>query len=90
LPVRICVIAELIALCAPTCVSRIAFPGRTPSLKSSLPCLHFSQAYSHSFLIARRIVDFEVAMGVRRESGSGRGSAFALAFGSALAAAFVA
>ena len=33
MPVRICVITELIAPWMPMCVSRIAFPGLTPSLK---------------------------------------------------------
>jgi hypothetical protein len=39
LPVRICVITELIALCVSLCSLSVFFPGRTPSLKSSLPCL---------------------------------------------------
>jgi hypothetical protein len=51
LPVRICVTTELIALCASLCILRVSFPGRTPSLKSSLPCLAFSQNNSHSSLI---------------------------------------
>ena len=74
--VRICVMTELIALCVSMYILRIAFPGRTPSLKSSLPCLATSQDSSHSSLIAWRIMDL-VAIRTCRESGSGGGSAFA-------------
>ena len=81
LPVRVCVMTELIALCVPMCVLRSPFPGRTPSLKSSLPCLAFFHDTSHSSFIFWLIVAFVVAVKVRSDSGSGCGSAFACAFG---------
>jgi len=80
LPVRICVITELIALCVPLCVVSDPFLGRTLSLKSSLPCLAFSQDTSYSSLIVCRMVDFVVAVKVRSDSGSGCGSGFVCAF----------
>ena len=90
LPVRICVMAELIALYMPMCVSSIAFPGLTSSLKSSLPCLAFSQAVSHSSLINRRMIDLVVAVSVRRESASGGRSVLAPVLGLLPVAAFAA
>lgn len=72
-PVRICVIAELIALCVLACRVSMSFPGRTPRLKSSLPCLALSQDSSHSLFIVRRMVDFVVAISVWSDSGCGGG-----------------
>ena len=72
---------ELIALCVPVCVVSTFFPGRTPSLKSSLPCLAVSQDSSHSSLIVRRMMDFVVAIRVRSDPGSACGPGSALAFG---------
>lgn len=74
LPVRICVITELIALCVPMCVVSLSFPGQTPSLKSSLPCLAFSQDRSYSPFKDCRIVVFVVAISACNDSGSGGGS----------------
>lgn len=74
LPVRICVMTELIALCVPICVGSVPFPGRTPILKSSLPCLAVSQAASHSSFIVWRMIGFVVAIRVLSDSGSDCGS----------------
>ena len=81
LPVRICVITELIALCVPVCVVIVPFPGRIPSLKSSRPCLAVFQARSHSPFIVRRMIGLVVAIRVRSDSGSGGGSGFPATFG---------
>ena len=69
LPVRICVITELIALRTPACVVSMPLPGRTPSLKSSLPCLAFSHDSSQSPRIVRRIADFVVAISPSQDNG---------------------
>jgi hypothetical protein len=82
LPVRICVIAELIALCVPACVVRVFSPGRTPSRNRSLPCLAFSQDRSHPLFIVLWIMVFVVAMSVRSDSGSGGGPRTVLVSGS--------
>ncbi|KAF2184786.1 hypothetical protein K469DRAFT_780310 [Zopfia rhizophila CBS 207.26] len=74
LPVHICVITELIALCMPICVVSVPFPGRILSLKSSQLCLAFSQASFHSFLIFRRMIVFVVAVKIWSDSGLGCGS----------------
>jgi len=53
-------------LCVPICVVSVLFPGRTPILKSSLPCLAASHDSSYSSLIVRRMLGFVVAIRIRR------------------------
>lgn len=48
---------KLMALCVPACVVSTSLPGRTATLKSSLPCLAF-----YSTRIVLRMMDFVVAM----------------------------
>jgi hypothetical protein len=90
LPIRICVITELIALCVSLCILSRALPGRTPSLKSSLPCLAFSQDCSYSSPIVWRMVGFVVAVRIRSDSGSGCSLGFVCVFGSWPAASLAA
>jgi hypothetical protein len=49
-------------------MARVSFPGRTPSLKSSLPCLAFPHDSFHSCIIVLRMVVFVVAVRVRSTS----------------------
>jgi hypothetical protein len=68
-------------LCVPICVVSVFFPGRTPILTSSLPCLAASHDSSHSSLIVRRMLGFVVAIRIRRWSGCRGGSVCVRVFG---------
>ncbi|GFF62691.1 hypothetical protein IFM51744_11011 [Aspergillus udagawae] len=67
---------------------RLPWPHPEPKKLSTV--LGFSQAVSHSSLIARRMMDLVVAVSVRRESASGGRSVFAPVLGLVLVASFAA